>query len=156
MSTQSDSVDFYRTLFANADRASVYHLPHGDRTALMDGATAAECLIMGVNLAEVRNKDEMLAAIGKALRFPSWFGSNWDALNDSLCDMGWLPATGYVIVLEHCDGIHTRAEDDFVTLMQIFQEAADTWRENGTPFWCLVDMLADGIAWLPTIAQPEA
>jgi hypothetical protein len=23
------------------------------------------------------------------------------------------------------------------------------------PFWCLVDMQADGIAWLPTVAQPD-
>ena len=35
------------------------------------------------------------AAIGKALRFPEWFGHNWDALTDCLLDMGWLPAAGY-------------------------------------------------------------
>jgi hypothetical protein len=68
--------------------------------------------------------------------------------------MGWLPATGYVVILDHCDGIHGRAEADFVTLMQIFQDAAATWREDNIPFWCLVDMQADGIAWLPTVPQP--
>jgi hypothetical protein len=68
--------------------------------------------------------------------------------------MGWLPAPGYVIILDHCDGIHGRAEEDFVKLMRVFQESAESWREDETPFWCLVDMQADGIAWLPTMVQP--
>ena len=59
------------------------------------------------------------------------------------------------MILDHCDGIHGRAESDFVQLMQVFQEAANTWREDDIPFWCLVDMQADGIAWLPTVAQPS-
>jgi RNAse (barnase) inhibitor barstar len=110
--------------------------------------------VLRVDLASARNKDEMLAAVGHTLRFPEWFGRNWDALTDCLLDMGWLPATGYVIILDHCDGIHGRAEADFVMLMRIFQDAAATWREDEVPFWCLVDMQADGIAWLPTVPQP--
>jgi hypothetical protein len=40
-------------------------------------------------------------------------------------------------------------------LMEMLQEVAEDWRERGTPFWSLVDMLADGIAWLPTVSQPQ-
>ena len=29
---------------------------------------------------------------------------------------------------------------------------AAEWREQDVPFWCLVDMQAGGLAWLPTIA----
>jgi RNAse (barnase) inhibitor barstar len=145
---------YYESLFADASRAGVHHLPHGPIHHLLTGAGAAGCLVLRVDLAAVRNKDEMLAAVGHALRFPEWFGQNWDALTDCLLDMGWLPATGYVIILDHCDGIHGRAEADFVTLMQTFQQAAETWREDDIPFWCLVDMQADGIAWLPTVPQP--
>jgi RNAse (barnase) inhibitor barstar len=116
---------------------------------------AAGCLVLRVDLAAARDKEAMLDAVGRALRFPEWFGHNWDALTDCLLDMGWLPATGYLVILDHCDGIHGRAESDFVQLMQVFQEAANTWREDDIPFWCLVDMQADGIAWLPTVAQPS-
>ena len=155
MSAAQHPVAFYTALFSDATRASVYHLPQRDRAALLEGAAAADCLVLTVDLAQARSKEAMLEAIASSLRFPSWFGSNWDALADSLADMGWLPALGYVIVLEHCDGIHARAEDDFVMLMQVLQEVADAWREEGVPFWCLVDIRADGIAWLPTVAQPE-
>lgn len=148
------TVEHYENLFADSSLAGVHHLPHGSIDDLLAGARAAGCLVFRIDLAATRSKDEMLNAIGRALRFPEWFGHNWDALTDSLLDMGWLPATGYMVILDHCDGIHGHAEGDFVKLMQIFQEAAATWREDGVPFWCLVDMQADGIAWLPTIAQP--
>ena len=143
----------YEHLFGDAARAGVHHLPHGDISELLAGAGAAGCLVLRVDLAAARNKEELLAAVGKALRFPEWFGHNWDALADCLLDMGWLPAEGYVVILDHCDGIHGRAESDFVTLMQVFQDTAEEWRENGLPFWCLVDMQDDGIAWLPVMAQ---
>lgn len=146
--------DHYQNLFADATKAGVHHLPHGDLEPLIAGAGAAGCLVQHVDLAQARDKDEMLTMIGVSLGFPEWFGHNWDALNDCLLDMGWRPAEGYVTILEHCDGIHGRAEADFVKLMQTFQSAAEEWREDGVAFWCLVDMQADGIAWLPTVAQP--
>ena len=149
-----NAADHYQALFADAGKAGVHHLPHGDVEPLIVGAGAAGCLVQRVDLAGARNKAEMLDAIGKTLGFPEWFGHNWDALNDCLLDMGWRPAEGYVIILDHCDGIHGRAEADFVALMQALQSVAGEWREQGVPFWCLVDMQADGIAWLPTVAQP--
>lgn len=149
------SARHYEALFADAARAGVHHLPHGPVDDLVAGAGAAGCLVLHVDLTGVRDKDEMLTAIGTAMRFPEWFGHNWDALADCLADMAWLPAEGYVVILDHCDGIHGRAESDFVALMQVFQDAADEWREQEVPFWCLVDMQADGIAWLPTVAQPD-
>jgi len=149
-----NAVDHYQALFSDAGKAGVHHLPHGDREPLMIGAGKAGCLVQHVDLARTQDKNQMLTAVGKALGFPEWFSHSWDALNDCLLDMGWRPAEGYVTLLDHCDGIHGRAEADFVILMQAFQSAADEWREQGVPFWCLVDMQADGIAWLPTVAQP--
>jgi RNAse (barnase) inhibitor barstar len=148
------AIDHYQSLFGNARSAGVHHLPQGDLDLLIAGANAAGCLVQRVDLAGATNKGEMLGAIGAALGFPEWFGHNLDALNDCLLDMGWRPAEGYVIILDHCDGIRASAEADFVALLNVFQSAADEWREDGVAFWCLVDMHADGIAWLPTVAQP--
>jgi hypothetical protein len=93
----------------------------------------------------------MLSAIGRAMSFPDWAGHGFDALNDCLNDLGWRPAEGYMVMLDHCDGIHGHAESDFVTLLQVFEGAALEWREQGVPFWCFVDMQADGINWLPDV-----
>jgi hypothetical protein len=69
--------------------------------------------------------------------------------------MGWRPAEGYLILLGHCDGIHGRAEQDFITVLDIFTRAAEEWRQQGINFWCLVDMQADGIAWLPIVTDDQ-
>ena len=137
-------------ILADTGKAGVYHLPHMDKKVVVAAAKANGYAAFKVNLAKAGNKDEMLDAIAKALKFPKWFGRNFDALADCLADMAWKPADGYLVLLEHCDGIHGKAEADFVTTLQTFEQAANEWREEDIPFWCLVDMQADGIAWLPT------
>lgn len=139
-----------QTILADTDKAGVYHLPHTDKKELIAAAKAGGLAVFRINLAKVGDKEHMLVAIAKAMKFPDWFGHNFDALTDCLADMGWNPAEGYLVLLEHCDGIHGKAEEDFVATLQIFQQAADEWRDQGIPFWCLVEMQSDGISWLPT------
>lgn len=134
----------------NVADAGVYHMPQMDKADLIGAAEADGHTVFRVDLANVRDKHELLVAIGQTMGFPEWFGQNFDALADCLGDLGWRPADGYVILLEHCDGIHGRAEEDFATTLQVFEQAAEEWRDQGLPFWCLVEMQADGIAWLPT------
>jgi RNAse (barnase) inhibitor barstar len=145
----SDDVQL-QAILADASKAGVYHLPQTDKGELMSAAKAAGLGGFRVNLAKAEDKGQMLAAIAEALGFPDWFGHNFDALADCLADMAWQPAEGYLVLLEHCDGIHGKAEEDFVSTLQIFEQAANDWREEGMPFWCLVEMQSDGIAWLPT------
>jgi RNAse (barnase) inhibitor barstar len=141
----------YEAILARTELASVYHMPLDGEEGLIDGALRNGYEVFRVNLADVRDKQAMLAAIGKAMAFPEWFGHNWDALLDCLADLGWRPAEGYVVILEHCDGIHGLAEADFVQTLQVFEAAANEWREQGVAFWCFVDMMADGINWLSDI-----
>lgn len=145
--------DFYEHLFADASRAGVRYLHPNDLSPLIAGAQAGGCLVFQVDLAQVTDKAGLLNAIAKTLAFPEWFGANWDALNDLLLDMGWRPALGYLVQLNHAERVHALAQTDFITLMRIFGEVADTWRANGVPFWCLVDIQTDGIDHLPTPPQ---
>lgn len=144
----ADKID-YASLLANLSRTGVYHLPPAGRDAIMTAAEACGYVVFRVNLERARSKDDLLATIGKDMAFPDWFGYNWDALADSLGDLAWRPAEGYVVLLEHCDRLNARANSDFIEALGIFASAADEWRERGVAFWCLVDMHADGIAWLP-------
>ncbi len=139
-----------QAVLADADKAGVFHLPHMDKKQVITAAKASGLAAFRVNLAKAGDKEHMLSAIAKSLKFPDWFGHNFDALADCLADMEWKPADGYVVLLEHCDGIHGKAEEDFLSALHIFEQAANDWREMGVPFWCLVEMQADGIAWLPT------
>jgi len=142
----------YSAVLMNVDTAGVRRLDREALDALSDGAGAAGCLVQRVDLRRARTKADALAELGRALRFPEWFGQNWDALSDCLLDMGWQPAVGYVTVLEHCDGLRERATEDFNTLLDIFQTAADDWREQGVPFWCLVELSSDDQSLAPLVS----
>ena len=106
------------------------HLP-----ALAEAARASGCEVHLVDLAGARTKDELLRHVARDLRFPDWFGHNWDALADCLADLNWLEsAPGRVIVLAHCDA----RLDDAGMLTEIFDEAAIDWADCDQPFWVFV------------------
>jgi len=148
------SRDQFETLLRDTARAGVYHLPRpreGNHDGLIAAAESCVYVVFRVDLSRVRDKQGLLETIGRDMAFPEWYGCNWDALADCLNDLGWRPAEGFLVMLEHSDLIHARAAAELATALQIFAEAADNWREQGVGLWCLVDMQADGIAGLPDL-----
>lgn len=143
--------DRYRIVLSDAGKAGVYHMPHVDPEPLIRAAEGSGFAVFRIDLSHAHDRTELLDAIGKSMSFPDWFSHNFDALSDCLTDLAWQPADGYFVLLERCDGIHGHAEADFVSTLQTFEQAADEWRDEGIPFWCFVDMQADGINWLPDI-----
>ncbi|KAB2936742.1 MAG: barstar family protein [Rhodocyclaceae bacterium] len=114
-------------------------------------AEAAGFATVRIDLGTAGNKTELIERLATALVFPDWFGRNWDGLADCLGDLSWLPAAGYLILIEHCDDFHARLGEDFAIALQVFAEAADAWRDARVPFWVLVDAHADGLSFLPDV-----
>jgi RNAse (barnase) inhibitor barstar len=145
----------YAHILTRLEHAGVFHMPLDGEEQLVEAAGQIGFGVFRVDLAGAVDKKDMLDRIGRAMSFPEGFGHNWDALLDCLADLGWhadTGAEGFVVILERCDGIHGRAEADFVQCLQVFDAAANEWREQNVPFWCFVDMQADGINWLSDIA----
>lgn len=104
------------------------------RAAALEAAEALGLAVATIDLAG-SDKAEMLARIAEALRFPPYFGHNWDALDECLGDLPWLQAPGALIVLELDAATSPR---DVEVLLAIARDAADRWRDAGTPFHVLV------------------
>jgi len=138
-----------QALLRDLSRAGVYHLPLAGPEEIVVAAQDCDYAVFRVDLSAVADKTGLLAALARDMALPEWFGHNWDALADCLADLSWRPAEGYLVLLEHSDLLRARAEADFVASVQLFAAAAEEWREQGVPFWCLIDMQADGISWLP-------
>jgi len=86
------------------------------------------------------DKATVLDAFASALRFPDWFGANWDGLADCLSDLSWLEAPGYLLVLRPAPDIAARlGDEDFATLVDVLRDAADYWRDEGRPFCALFE-----------------
>jgi RNAse (barnase) inhibitor barstar len=86
----------------------------------------------------IRTKEDFLAHVATALRFPDYFGHNWDALADCLKDMAWVDATGYVVLFDAFDSFADAAPEQFATAVEIFKEAAESWKAQSKPFVALL------------------
>ncbi len=48
--------------------------------------------VFEASIADVNDDKDLFAVISNAMHFPDYFGHNWDALDECLGDMDWLPA----------------------------------------------------------------
>mgnify|MGYP003396489346 CR=1 FL=1 len=87
-----------------------------------------------VDLRGCVDKTQLLERCADVLRFPSWFGQNWDAFFDCLADLSWRPARGYVLLLEHADTMRHDAPEALDTALAILGDAASAWESRGVPF----------------------
>lgn len=89
---------------------------------------AKKLRVARIDLAGARDKAALLQAVARALEFPSWFGANWDALEDCLTDLSWHKATGHVLLIE---GAAQLPPDDLGVFRDVLESAAAYWTERG-------------------------
>jgi RNAse (barnase) inhibitor barstar len=80
------------------------------------------------------DKDEFLTRIAEAFQFPDYFGTNWDALRDSLRDLVWVPASGYVLLVRGARELWRDNPQIAGTLVSVWLSVAGEWAEIQTPF----------------------
>jgi hypothetical protein len=74
-----------------------------------------------------RSKRGLLAELARALEFPADSGRNWDALEEMLADLEWLPAKGYLLVVTNGDELLVEHPEDYETFIDIMNSVAKEW-----------------------------
>ncbi len=87
---------------------------------------------------DVRDKDQFLQQTALVLRFPEYFGNNWDAFADCLTDMSWHETGGFVILYDHFDSLAEGSPREFEIALDIFKESSEFWRNQGKAFFVLL------------------
>jgi RNAse (barnase) inhibitor barstar len=87
-----------------------------------------------VDVSGAKTKKDLLECCAKGLHLPAHFGKNWDALADCLLDEEWAVAPGYLVVVRGARAAAKACGEDFATMQEIFEDAADTWKEDGKAF----------------------
>jgi hypothetical protein len=128
---------------SDASKSGVYRAPH-DRD-IRDALRGSALAVATIDLAGVRDKDALLASIARALSFPAWFGGNWDALEDCLGDLSWMPARGHVLLFA---GAGALPADERGILVDILDSAAASWAARGLPWFAV---FLDGWPELPPL-----
>jgi RNAse (barnase) inhibitor barstar len=119
-------------------RNGVYFVTQDDIASL--GRTARSTLLrtLPVDLHNCTDKASLLRHLDDALHFPAGFGNNWDALSDSLRDLSWLHAKGYLLLIMHAQTLRDADEIEFDIFLDVMSEAAESWRAAGVPFFACI------------------
>lgn len=70
-------------------------------------------------------KEALLSELARILEFPGYFGGNWDALDECLRDLSWLPQGN--VVLRHQDLPHFEDPRQLGVYLSILHEAVADW-----------------------------
>lgn len=80
--------------------------------------------------AGITSKAALLDALAVNLRFPEYFGRNWDALWECICDLSWLPPGD--VILSHRDLPLVGDRTLLPTYLSILCEAVENWNKAGS------------------------
>ncbi len=84
------------------------------------------------------DKRTFLAAAGQSMAFPDYAGTNWDAFEELIQDLAWLPAPGYVLLYDHVHRFAGAVPGQWQIALDIFQRAVATWQAQDVPFYVLL------------------
>ena len=103
-------------------------------TSVEDAYTLAWKLQQGGSAARVirgsktTTLDAFFSEIGAALQLPAYFGENWDALDECLKDLSWLPGPAYVLIVADADRLFRDDKfDSLPTLLKLAVSAGEAW-----------------------------
>jgi hypothetical protein len=63
-----------------------------------------------------------------ALQFPYYFGHNWDAFDECITDLDWLPGSCYLFCVTQLDKVLPAYSSDFSICINVLQVASREWK----------------------------
>ena len=88
--------------------------------------------------ATIFDKRTFLASCQAALGLPGYFGHNWDAFEETINDLSWAPATGYVLLYDRVANFAVNRPAEWAIALGILWDAAAAWGRRGVPFYILL------------------
>jgi Barstar (barnase inhibitor) len=79
-----------------------------------------------------RTKRTLLSEMARVLEFPAHFGGTWDALEDCLTDLEWLPGTGYRVLILAADRLLAREPASYAALVALLEDVGRAWATGAT------------------------
>jgi barstar (barnase inhibitor) len=110
----------------DAKRSGVYRA--GSARPIEEATRASGLDVVAIDAQE----GELFAGIARALQLPSWFGANWDALEDCLGDLSWRPGEGHVLLFARPPVGELRN-----MLIDVLRSSAEYWASRGKPFFAV-------------------
>ena len=126
------------SVLADPSLACTGFIARSERARYLAAANALGFTVAAIDFGGCTGKDDALARFARALRFPDWFGGNWDALQDCLSDLSWLRAEGYLLLLDDVAEWRAADPESFGITLDILEQAGNAWRLQLRPFWAVL------------------
>jgi hypothetical protein len=112
----------------------MYRIPAGANAETIQSLAEAQgWRFFHVDGAAVQDKRSFIRAAGDAMQFPTYSGQNWDAFEESIRDLTWAPANGYLVLFDEPDQFALRDAEQWAVARAILGETISFWREQETP-----------------------
>ena len=125
------------TVLADPSKAGVFSLGSDARIVAREAASAG-LLVAYVDIGHAHDKEHFAEHVAEALRFPGAPDLDWNGFSRGLQDLSWMPAKGWVVILEKSKHFCAGHRHEFEEAMGAMSAAAEYWRRQGRPFWTLI------------------
>jgi RNAse (barnase) inhibitor barstar len=85
----------------------------------------------------IHNKTDFFRVCAISLRFPDYFGQNWDAFEDCLRDLEETSAKQYILLFDQPDQFVQENPEEWAIALNIFYETVEFWQDTDTPMYIL-------------------
>lgn len=102
----------------------------------------------------IHDKASFLRACRDAMKFPPYFGHNWDALDESITDLSWVPARGYVVLYDAVAHFAMRDPTQWAVALDVLQSAVAHWQTTATPMYVLLRGTRGTAPAIPVLPAP--
>ncbi|MBI3139947.1 MAG: barstar family protein [Sphingobacteriales bacterium] len=76
---------------------------------------------------KIESKSDLLLEISRGLNFPNYFGNNWDALEECLCDLSWITEKSICIIHR---ALPRLKEDELEIYLSILGDLKNVWHSD--------------------------
>jgi len=95
-------------------------------------------IAFNVDGSKITNDKDLLTEISIVCKFPDYFGNNWNAMEDCLIDLEWLPAAGYQLIWRNASKLFLSSPEDFLVFLDICKSASEFWQKQGKQFQLVI------------------
>lgn len=118
---------------------------------LVAAAREQSLFVARIDVERIANHEAFLAEVARVLNFPEYYGQNWDAFEECIRDLSWLPARGYLLVLAGYDRLARSDPANWAIGLDVLQEAVSTWSRTESPMYVLLQGAKDGAPGVSTL-----
>ncbi|MCP4373788.1 MAG: barstar family protein [Deltaproteobacteria bacterium] len=93
---------------------------------------------------KIKSKRNVLQVAGNTMRFPDYYGQNWDALNDCITDLNyWIaPRNGYILFYEGYENLLFSSPKEWIIFLEILLDAIEFYQRYKPPLYIFLQLSA--------------